>query len=580
MNNSKPATSVSRYLMGSVLLICFLTLPGFYEQVLAQQSATTVNNEGVTSEKTNGRKSASDGPVDEYNRGNPRSSVKQFIKATRDGDYERAAKYLDFRNLPSWMDESDGPQIARQLKILLERTLVIDPELVSDHPDGNLKDGQHASLESIGHIKDKVTDRSFNILLQHVPRDDGVYIWKFSNRTVADIPEMYRQFGYRPFEEKLSGIFPDITFLGWHMWQWVMFLLLAVLAFLAALLVTWLLRMLINHKQSGFRNKIAQLFRGPLRIIIFFLLLAPGIHLIGPSTSIRSILQAGTLWTAAVVWALIRTTDLLLFWWGQRLQEGDEEKITILLRPVRNILAIIIILMAILVWLSNIGFNVSALLTGLGVGGIAVALAAQDTLKNFFASIMILLDKPYRIGHRILVKGHDGLVEEIGLRSTKMRLLNGHQTIIPNDQMANLDIENIGRRPHIRRLINITIRYDTPPDKIEQAVNIIRNLLENHEGMDPAFPPRVYFNEFNRESLNIVVFYWYHPNDYWNYLKFSQKINLEIVKAFKKEDIKFAFPTSATYLAQDEGQAINVNLSGNAPPAGKKRSHGAANAEN
>ena len=223
-------------------------------------------------------------------------------------------------------------------------------------------------------------------------------------------------------------------------------------------------------------------------------------------------------------------------------------------------MSIIIILMTTLVWLSNIGFNISALLTGLGVGGIAVALAAQDTLKNFFASIMILLDKPYQIGHRIVVKGHDGLVEDIGLRSTKMRLLNGHQTIIPNDQMANLDIENIGRRPHIRRVTNVALRYDTPTEKIEQAIGILRQLLNKHEGMDPAFPPRVYFNEFNRESLNIVIFYWYHPDAYWDFMKFSQNINLEIVRKFKKEGINFAYPARMAYLAQDDGHELRVNI--------------------
>ena len=132
--------------------------------------------------------------MDEYGRGNPRSSVEQFFKATRDGDYKQAAKFLDLRHLPPWMDESQGPNLARQLKILLDRTLRIDPELISADPDGNLADGQNSGLENIGRIKDKFTDRSFSILLQHVPRDDGVYIWKFSNRTVADIPEMYRQY--------------------------------------------------------------------------------------------------------------------------------------------------------------------------------------------------------------------------------------------------------------------------------------------------------------------------------------------------------------------------------------------------
>ena len=128
------------------------------------------------------------------------------------------------------------------------------------------------------------------------------------------------------------------------------------------------------------------------------------------------------------------------------------------------------------------------------LGGLAVALAAQDTLKNLLGSIMILLDKPYRVGQRIVAKGHDGIVEEIGLRSTRLRLLTGHQTAIPNDEMARIDIENIGRRPHIRRVANIGITYDTPLEKIEKAVDIILKILDNNEVMYTEFPPGAYFS--------------------------------------------------------------------------------------
>ena len=203
--------------------------------------------------------------------------------------------------------------------------------------------------------------------------------------------------------------------------------------------------------------------------------------------------------------------------------------------------------LAFLVWLDNLGFNVGALLAGLGVGGIAIALAAQDTLKNFLGSIMILIDKPYRVGERIVVKGHDGVVEDIGLRSTKLRLLTGHQTTLPNELMAASDIENIGRRPHIRRLFSIAIRYDTPLEKVEKATKLIEDLLTDHEGIDPDFPPKVYFSEFNRDSLNIMAIYWYHPADYWAYMDFSQRINKQIKREFEKEGIEFALPSRTIY---------------------------------
>jgi len=133
------------------------------------------------------------------------------------------------------------------------------------------------------------------------------------------------------------------------------------------------------------------------------------------------------------------------------------------------------------------------------------------------------------------VKGHDGVVEEIGMRSTKIRLFDGHQTTIPNEEMARTDIENIGRRQYLRRKTNITITYDTPLDKVEKAVQIIRDILDNHEWMDPNRPPRVYLNEFNPDSLNIMMVYWYFPPDWWDFQAFTLIAYLKI----KKKQSKF-----------------------------------------
>lgn len=170
-----------------------------------------------------------------------------------------------------------------------------------------------------------------------------------------------------------------------------------------------------------------------------------------------------------------------------------------------------------------------------------------------------MIDKPFRIGERIIMDKYDGVVEDIGLRSTKLRLLTGHQAAIPNDKLAGADIENVGRRPHIRRIVDIRIPLNTPRERIESAVEIIRAALDNHEGMDPEFPPRVYFNEFNPESFNIRVIYWYSPPNYWDFLEFSQKLNLEICKAFEEHGIKFSLPLRVAHTSL-EGEEQQVML--------------------
>lgn len=500
------------------------------------------------------------GPKDEFNRGVPRSSLKGYLKAARDGDFIRAANYLDLRYLPGGLDASQGPRLARQLKIALDKVIWFDLEMVSDHPDGFPDDGIPADRDIIGRIK--TPQKTVDIMMERVPRADGVSIWKISNQTVAEIPHLYEYFGYGPFEESLSRIFPDVQFLGWQVWQWVLWLINLALTFILAFIIARTIILFVGRKETAMRDQIKRLVAWPVMFLLWLLLEEIGLSFIGLSMTVRTIFRFDPVLTFVMTWNAVRLVDLIVFWWGERLRDTGREDATVLLRPARTAIRVTLIVAAILLWLDNIGIKVSTLLAGLGVGGLAVALAAQDTLKNLLGSIMILLDKPYKVGQRIVVKGHDGVVEEIGLRSTRMRLLTGHLTTIPNDEMASIDIENIGQRPHIRRLTNIGITYDTPPQKIEKAVEIILTILDDHEGMDPEFPPRAYFNEYNPYSLNILVLYWYHPADYWGYMQFSQQVNLAIAREFDKEGIKFAFPTSTTYLSQDEGQPLLVNLDG------------------
>ena len=191
---------------------------------------------------------------------------------------------------------------------------------------------------------------------------------------------------------------------------------------------------------------------------------------------------------------------------------------------------------------------ITSILAGLGFGGLAVAFAAQETIKNFFGSLVIFADKPFELGERVVVGGHDGAIEEVGFRSTRIRTLDGHLVTVPNGELANQMIQNIGKRPYIKRVMNVTITYDTPPEKVQQAVDILKELLDNHEGMDPEFPPRVFFNDFNACSLNILAIYWYHPPAYWEFLAHAEKLNMQLLSRYNEAGIEFAFPTQTLYV--------------------------------
>jgi len=256
----------------------------------------------------------------------------------------------------------------------------------------------------------------------------------------------------------------------------------------------------------------------------------------------------------AAAYGLYRLVDVIEYYLN-RLVGKTETKLDDMLVPiVRKALRITIAIIAVLLISENIlGANVKSLLLSAGVGGIAVALAAKDTIANFFGSITIFTDRPFQMGELVKIDEHLGPVEEVGFRSTRIRTLQGHLVTIPNSVITNSCVENIGRRPFIRRTSNITITYDSGHTKAKKAVEIIKEVLAGVPQLNtnPDSPPRVYFSDFNDWSLNIYMSYWVRPPDYWLYHQVNEQVNLEIMKRFEAEQIEFAFPSQTLYVKKD-----------------------------
>lgn len=249
--------------------------------------------------------------------------------------------------------------------------------------------------------------------------------------------------------------------------------------------------------------------------------------------------------------------------WFEKQVEKHQQSVNRMFVPViKKSIRLLVVILSIIQIIQIIADKpIATIVAGLGIGSLAIALAAQDTLKHFIGSFVIAGDKPFEIGERVVVDGHDGPVEAIGLRSTTIRTLEGHLVTIPNGELANRTIQNIGKRPFIRRLANVTVTYDTTPEKIQEGIDIIKKILDNHEGMHEDLPPKVYFSGLNSDSLNILVMYWYHPPDYWKYMDFSEKVNFEIIRQFNEAGIDFAFPTQTVYVAGDKKRPLDFGLS-------------------
>jgi small-conductance mechanosensitive channel len=303
----------------------------------------------------------------------------------------------------------------------------------------------------------------------------------------------------------------------------------------------------------------------PLRLLFIALALLITVEILALPHSVEKIFERseGILTTFAIVFFLYSLVDVAVYQITEYAGRKDTQLDLSFVQMFRIIARVLVIIFG-AVYIIQVVFGkpMSTLLAGLGIGGLAVALAAQDTLKNFFGSIMIMLDKPFGIGQLVQVEDFKGTVEKIGFRSTRIRTLEGHLVTIPNEKIAAANIKNIANRPFIRRASNITVTYDTPPGKVERAVSIIKEILADHEGMLPDYPPRVFFDEFNDVSLNIIMICWYSPPDYWEFKAFCEKVNFKIMKAFEAEEIEFAFPTTTAYLAQDNKRPLNINLSG------------------
>lgn len=357
--------------------------------------------------------------------------------------------------------------------------------------------------------------------------------------------------------------FIKIRILGYPLWRIVLTILVIAIGFLIEKLINALMKRYARRlkkvksedKKIHFISSTFTALRRPIRLLIWAGLIRLVGFIIVQEHAMAAVWAADILISLAIVvfiYDFVETLEEFLMGFVKK----TETKVDDMLVPiVRNGLRIIVITLAVLHMVQRIsGQNLTSIVAGLGIAGMAVALAAQDTIKNLFGFIMIALDQPFKVGERINFNGHDGIIEEIGLRSTKMRRLDGHFVTIPNMKAADDVIHNIGRRENIRRIINIGITYDTSPEKVEEAIAVVKDILKDHEGMKDPLLPQVFFNDMKADSLNIFAIYWYHPPAYWDYLKHCEYVNMELLRRFNNAGIEFAFPTQTVQVQMDNNQ--------------------------
>jgi MscS family membrane protein len=468
---------------------------------------------------------APSGAADELQRQTPRGSVIGYLVAGREGDWERAARYLNLAAI----GEPEGPALARQLKVVLDQKLWVDVDALSDEPGGYAGDDLPPNRDRVGSIETR--RGAVDILVERVDRDRGPPIWKIASATVAQIPPLYHEFGLG----RLGEILPAVSWL-------IASLILAVV------------RPAVARSETDIDDRLLRATLGPLRLVVALGVFSIGALSLGLSVPAQALFAnvEKALAIVAVTWLLLRLIDVFGQVMQRRLEQSGQGAATALIPLGRKSVKVVLVALATLAALDTFGFEVTALIAGLGVGGLAVALAAQKTLENLFGGATLIADRPVRVGDFCRFGDKIGTVEAIGLRSTRVRTLDRTVVTVPNAEFSSMQLENFAQRDKIWFHPRLGLRYETTPEQIRYVLVEIRKMLYSHPKVD-ADPARVRFVNFGAFSLDLDIFAYILATDYSEYLEVAEDVNLRIMDIVEASGTGFAFPSSTTYLAKDDG---------------------------
>lgn len=486
------------------------------------------------------------GPKDALGRGNPRDSIIGFLETASKFNWDKAAEYLDLRDLPKKARETGGPELARQFNHIIARAVWFDDYSVTDNPKGTLGDGLPPDREELVTIK--TSDGPVPIWMQRVPRGDGMDIWKISNRSVALIPDLYKEFSYSAPVETVRSWFPeDAAFLGVEAFKWLIVLVIAFLSWPVFYLLGLLLSRVFSSPKKENYLLVKRILTGPMILIGILFLGTRVLVTLGVGAEAQEVLKAQTLFTVAAIWVLWSILNLVKAYQQTKLEKRGRPGAAKLMQPLTTLMKILVLIFGLLFWLNNLGINITTLLAGLGVGGLAVALALQKPLEDMMGALTIFSQAILRVGDLVRYGAEIGVVEDIGLRTTRLRTLNNTVVSVPNARIASVETENISYRKMIRFQPTLRLRYDTSPDQIKAVIENTRSMLEQHEQVHDQ-PLRVRFSDFDKDALLIKINAFVKTTDFNEFLKVSEELNFNMMEIIATAGASFALPAQSIYL--------------------------------
>jgi MscS family membrane protein len=438
----------------------------------------------------------------------PRGAMTRFLAFCREGQYTRAAEFLNLRNVPTSRRAATGPEMARELEAVLDRVLWIDVYKLADQPEGYPDDGLPPYVDSLGIIE--AAAGTVELQVERVRQTGSSPVWKIAASTVAIIPALYEEFGWGPLASILPAPFFEVRLFQIRLWQWIGIVLIAGVAWLVAWLfrhlVVQVTRFVLARRQAAFDPRVAEHASGPLRLLLGLVVFTAGARLLGLAVPVhRVVVGAETaLAIVAITWLVMRVVDMTAAHFERTFDRDRQTRAITTIPLVRRTLKMFVATLALVASLQNFGFNVTGLLAGLGIGGLAVALAAQKTVENLFGSVSLIADQPVRVGDVCRFGEVVGTVEDIGLRSTRVRTLDRTVVTVPNAQFSNMALENLSRRDRIPVRATIALPPGTGGESVRRVLGALRETIAKHPKVD-VNSIRTRFTKMDPKALEVEL---------------------------------------------------------------------------
>jgi MscS family membrane protein len=340
------------------------------------------------------------------------------------------------------------------------------------------------------------------------------------------------------------------TYYGNTVLQWLIALAIIVASVLVAKAVYWVfgnvVRRLTQRTKTRLDNILVDTIEEPvvMALAVFGIWYGLGTLTLpeGPGSWIDKVLQVVIV--LSIGWLVVRLLDALVREYVAPLASKSGTDLDDQLMPIlRKGTKLVVWAMTIIIALNNAGYDVAALLAGLGIGGLALAMAAKDTVSNVFGGFTIFTDQPFVLNERVRVSGYDGMIREIGVRSTRLETLDGTIVTMPNSRFSDTPVENVSREPSRKVLVKLGLTYDTTPDQMERAIGILKEIVAANSGLEEKVIAG--FTEFGDFSMNLLFIYYIKKEA--DIVGAQTEVNMEILRRFTQAGLEFAFPTQTLY---------------------------------